>query len=55
MPQKHNDSSFKESVENAYNLLNKAIELYANENYRNAIDNLSLALLKLCNLVKETS
>ena len=43
MPQKHNENSFKESVENAYNLLKKAIELYANENYKNAIDNLSLA------------
>ena len=43
MPKKHNENLYKESKEEALNLLNKAIEYYANENYKSAIDNLSLA------------
>lgn len=42
MPKKHNEL-FKESKEDAITLLNKAIEFYANENFKNAIENLSLA------------
>jgi len=42
MPKKHNEL-FKESKEDATILLNKAVEFYANENYKNAISNLSLA------------
>ncbi len=43
MPIKHNENMFKESIEDANRLLKKAIEFYALENYKNAIDNLSLA------------
>ena len=43
MPKKHNENMFKESIGDANNLLKKAIEHYALENYRNAIENLSLA------------
>lgn len=42
MPKKHNEL-FKDSKENAITLLNKAIEFYTNENFKNAIENLSLA------------
>lgn len=42
MPQKHSELN-KDSKENAALLLNGAIEFYANENYKNAISNLSLA------------
>lgn len=42
MPQKRNNV-FKESVEDACLLLNEAIELYGDENYKSAIDKLSLA------------
>lgn len=42
MPKKHNQL-FKESKEDAISLLNKAIEFYANENFKNATENLSLA------------
>lgn len=42
MPKKHNEL-FKDSKEGAITLLNKAIEFYANENFKNAIENLSLA------------
>ena len=37
------DKGFKESIEDACLLLNKAIELYGEENYKTAIDKLSLA------------
>ncbi len=43
MPKKHNENMFKESIGDANNLLKKAIEHYALENYKNAIENLSLA------------
>ena len=43
MPKKHSEILNKESKEEAFNLLKKAIEFYADENYKNAIDNLSLA------------
>ncbi len=43
MPPKHSENLYKETVENAQILLEKAIGFYANENYKNAIDNLSFA------------
>ncbi len=43
MPKKHNGSLFGETVEEADCLLKEAIELYTAENYKSAINNLSLA------------
>ena len=43
MQKMHKENIFEDSVENASLLLNEAIELYGEENYKKAIDKLSLA------------
>lgn len=43
MPQKHNGSLFSETIENADCLLKEAIESYVAENYKTAVENLSIA------------
>ncbi len=43
MPPKHSEILYKETIDNAYLLLKEAIVFYANENYKKAIDNLSMA------------
>lgn len=43
MPKKHNSNLLSESLENADCLLNKAVEYYSKEQWKNAVDNLSVA------------
>ena len=43
MPKKHNGSLFSETIESADCLLSAAIESYVAENYRNAVESLSIA------------
>ena len=43
MQKRHKENFFEDSVENASVLLSQAIELYGEENYKKAIDKLSLA------------
>ena len=43
MPKKHNGSLFSETLEGADCLLKEAIEFYVTENYKTAVENLSIA------------